>query len=265
MSTDQKIYETEELLLTQEYPTNPDPRMFAFAKFEAVDPQKNAMLMTAATTITVAKQDIIVPVPSHSALCANISHRAFVNLQGLRIPASKVQGKDEWSVTSGTKDYFDLLELMITNVIFAYTAIEAYANQLVPDQFVFKRMRDDKKCEEIFNKDQIERFLSLDIKLKSVLPQVTGAADPSGTKLWEDFRELQRVRDRLIHVKTADLGLRSSPIDSVWSLLTRRLQIDSSLVAHRMIMHFPQKDDRHSPVSKGRNAWVRMFPFNSPA
>ena len=117
--------------------------------------------------------------------------------------------------------FFDCLQSLIAGVVFSYTAVEAFANSTIPDDFLFSIERDDKKCRETYSKDQIERHMSLDKKLDKVLPQVCSLTSPKGTKLWVQYNELKKMRDRLIHLKSADWE--PSPPeraeDYVWTLL----------------------------------------------
>lgn len=100
--------------------------------------------------------------------------------------------------------FFDCLECLISLVIFSYTALEVFANSSIPDNFQFTRERNDNKYSEIYTKNQIERNLSLTIKLDEVLPQIFSVSSPKGRRLWADFVWLRELRDRFIHLKSTD-------------------------------------------------------------
>lgn len=88
-------------------------------------------------------------------------------------------------------------------IIFAYTALEAFANSQIPDDYVYIMNRSDKKCVEQYSKSQIERFISLDTKLGDILPEIMGLASPKGTSTWEKYLSLKKLRDEIIHCKSA--------------------------------------------------------------
>src|SRR5690242_18583597 len=97
-------------------------------------------------------------------LCLNISHRAFT--RGEAIPDDDLFEHDEhgWH-PDDHKHIFDLFECVIENVIFAHTAVEAFANERIPDEYVLSLPRSDKKSTELYNREQIERHLTLDVKI----------------------------------------------------------------------------------------------------
>jgi hypothetical protein len=51
--------------------------------------------------------------------------------------------------------FFDLIQKRMIAVVFAYTALESFANESIPNTFLFRRERADKKCVEEYTKEQI--------------------------------------------------------------------------------------------------------------
>jgi len=261
MHTDKQIHKAEEQILLQDFPANPDPRIFAATKFKAKKAGMPPKMATASSSVQIEKEKATFPIPAHAALCLNLSNQAFLQLN--KIKNDQMFAKTSYGLSSegGLPVLFDFFEYSFVNVVFAFTALEAYANQIIPDEFVFSRERQDKKCKEYFDKQQIERHLSLDTKLAEVLPEILQVEFKKGTKLWNDYSALREARDRIIHVKTSDLGIHAPDVKNIWTILFDRRTIDSSLVAHSVIKHFPIKNDNFSPVAAGRNRWVSFFPF----
>jgi len=192
----------------------------------------------------------------------NLSQAAYKRAQAITLDDIFYEESYGLSAEKRLPILFNLFEQLILNIVFACTALEAFCNQMIPDDFVFRRARRDKRCEESFSKEQIERYISLDTKLAEVLPEVTGQGFDKGTTLWNDYAGLRNIRDRLIHVKSDDLGIQDMTGKSVWADLLERRASDSSLIAHKVIKHFPQKRDiSESPVAAGRNRWIDHFPF----
>jgi hypothetical protein len=152
------------------------------------------------------------PIPSATFL--NLSHRNFFESQRLEADAHKKKSED--GVLPDT-EHLDHFELKMASIVFAYTALEAFANEELPEGYVY--LQEDKKCTKHYNKDQIERFLNLDIKLGDVLPAALGIKTPKGTKLWGSYVELGNIRDRIIHMKTKDSGLPVNTEDTFWNRL----------------------------------------------
>jgi hypothetical protein len=253
----------ETSILVQDVPKNLDPRMYAATFFESSKgaPFDNKMA-SASCKAKINNTEVTFSVPAHAALCLNVSHNAFKQMQ--QIPVERLFQKTSYgnAAEAGLSPLYTWFELMFVNIVFSFTALEAFSNQVTPDTFVFSKLRQDKKCEENYNKKQIERNLSLDVKLTEVLPKLTGTPFTKETKLWSEYSSLRAIRDRIIHVKSADIGIYDADNRSIWDELLDRRNIDSSLVAHKVIKHFPIKNDNHSPVAEGRNRWVSMFPFD---
>ena len=135
--------------------------------------------------------------PSAPALFLSQSHKAHE--QALRIHPflgkwPPVPGKDP-SVTA-----YDYLELIMASVIFSYTALEAFANEEIPDDFTYEMKRTSGVLVPR-DKEWVERNLSLDEKLATVLPQVTGKPTPKGSKVWQGYVGLRKLRHRIVHLK----------------------------------------------------------------
>jgi hypothetical protein len=115
--------------------------------------------------------------------------------------------------------YFDCLEHLAAAVIFSFTAIEAYVNELLPESLKYVRVKPSGKTKEL-DKRAVERYVPLEEKLDQVLPQVLGLSSPRnrGRSLWRDFTWLKQHRDRLIHLKFVDLRKPEAGQDA-WALL----------------------------------------------
>lgn len=139
---------------------------------------------------------------------------------------------------------FDCLEDSIACIVFAYTAIEAFANESIPDEFEYRRENPGGKFTELYGKDQIERNVSLDDKLDKVLPLIFDVPSPKGTKQWEDYVRLTRIRNRLIHLKSKDLRP-SGPDDAseyLWTHILAEHVTSFPQYSAIIISHFLQKE-----------------------
>lgn len=261
MAENSALYAPEKAILIQSFPTGLDPRMYAIRKFVAKEAKAPPVWASASTSANIAEENVSFAIPSPAALFLYAAQRAYFRLHDIDLSKVVKRTKDSLTVEENLRQLYDAFEHLSTNIIFSYSAIEAYANLLIPDGYSFTVNRSDKRCTETYSKDQIERFISLDVKLSQVLPEITGVTFNKGTALWNEFTGLQNLRDRLIHVKSVDVGVRGGNEEAIWSLLLQRRNMDASSTAHRVMKCFPQKNDDFTPVAAGRNAWLHNYPF----
>jgi len=133
-----------------------------------------------------------------------------------RLPLRRIEADAE-------TELYDGQEQLLSSVIFSYTSLEAYANSLIPEGAVYRRIKSDKRCVEEYTRDQIERHLNLDEKFDQILPQLLQRPSPKGTALWEKYVRLQKVRDRFVHLKPADWmkGKEADAASTIWTDLMR--------------------------------------------
>lgn len=152
------------------------------------------------------------------------------------------------------KIYLDSLEHYIASIIFAFTSIEVFSNYSIPDTFEFKKIRDDNKCIEVFNKDRIEKYISLDLKISEILPIIYDVSSFKGTSLWEQYLDLKKIRDKLIHLKTIDTkNTPDNPFNHLWNdLINNGELLNYSKKAKRIIKYF---------LKNKKHRWFERCPF----
>ncbi|QHS15138.1 hypothetical protein [Shewanella sp. Arc9-LZ] len=96
------------------------------------------------------------------------------------------------------------IEKIQTSIVFSYTALEAFANISIPDDFVYISQRNNKGIKEQFERQAIERWLSLKDKLDSVLPQIYDCNTISKQNFWSQFLQLEDYRNKIIHQKAIE-------------------------------------------------------------
>jgi hypothetical protein len=116
-------------------------------------------------------------------------YSALKNLENIRVLEPVVK-----------KDYSNVNLLLLEEFqfcIFSVSALEAFLNQIIPNDFEYK----DKKL--ILSKAQIERNWSIEEKLKKAIPQITNVTIAGDAKKWATLTSLLKLRNDLIHLKTA--------------------------------------------------------------
>ena len=188
-------------------------------------------------------------VPSATALFLNLSQRHYEEAREIAQDfsvAPTLQSLDD-------EDAFAYLENIMASVVFAYTALESFANEEIPSDYIYT-VEKGNRCKEVYNKVQMERFLTLEVKLVKILPAVCGVRSPKGIKAWQDYLELESLRHSIIHMKEADRDSRLESSKSVWGRLIKSPVPYSLPVAKRIIDHF-YKPRRLKPH------WYQNFPF----
>jgi len=110
----------------------------------------------------------------------------------------------EYGIENSNSYVFDLLEELFISVVFAYTAVEATVNNLIPNWFFIIKV--DRKRKVIDDKYYIERYYNLKSKIKDILPLIY-KFDTDFDKLdfWEPFTKLEKFRNELIHYKSEEM------------------------------------------------------------
>lgn len=187
-------------------------------------------------------------IPSATGLFLNLSHRhygeALTIAQGFSVAPTLQTLHDDVS--------FAYLENIMASVVFAYTALESFANEEIPDEFTYTVEKN--KCVEIYDKTQIERFLSLEIKLGDILPIVRSLPSPKGTKTWENYVALETLRHSIIHMKKFDREHVGYSSRSVWSRIIKDPVPYSVAVAKAIIDYFYNSRSL-------KPHWYESFPF----
>jgi hypothetical protein len=188
-------------------------------------------------------------VPRATALFLNLSQRHYEEAREIAQDFSVAPTLK----TLDDEEAFAYLENIMASVVFAYTALESFANEEIPNDYIYTVDKGG-KCQEVYNKVQIEKFLSLAVKLGSILPAVGGVRSPKGIKAWQDYLELESLRHSIIHMKEAERDSRLESSKSVWGRLIKSPVPYYLPVAKRMIDHFykPRKAKPH---------WHENFPF----
>jgi hypothetical protein len=182
------------------------------------------------------KKQITIPIPNATASMLNASARAFDSAKVLRNSAQIDSTlKKEISFSSET-DAIDYIERMMESIVLAYSAIEAFANETVPSDFIYARHRNSDIVLEASNKETIERNTSTDEKLTIILPEIIGCKSPKGGRCWQGYKQLKSSRDRIIHMKTQDRKSSRPEIDTVWKAIV--LAPTPHIIAKEIIEHF---------------------------
>lgn len=206
------------------------------SRYHAIEPFNTGTMMFS-TNERFANKNVEFGLPSAPALFLNIARNA--HCQRAEIDISQVfvahrQGvwPDEHSLL------FDYFEYFASEVIFSFTALEAFANEVIPPDFTYEFKRDEKTDSVTLNKSEIERRVSLDEKLTKIIPKAHDIRSPKGLKPWPNYKELKKVRDRLIHLKSIDRKSSNAQHQTIWGLMLEKHNFVFPDLAVRVIGHY---------------------------
>jgi len=144
------------------------------------------------------------PKPNNVSLCLSIAQknaleakRIYENFIRVKVDSSK---SVEFSDNEIVKLY-NYFEEVQNSLIFIYTAVEAFSNLSIPSDFKVER-KNNKNITEIYDKKSIERWMTTSEKINEILPKIFHVQSPKTQCYWTDFKELESIRNDIIHQKT---------------------------------------------------------------
>lgn len=100
-----------------------------------------------------------------------------------------------------SSSFCDYIEKIQTGIAFSYTAVEAFANISIPDNYHY-RLKNKKGV--IYDKFAIERWVTLKDKLEFILTDVYKTQSIKADSNWNNFLKLESLRNNIIHQKSGD-------------------------------------------------------------
>ena len=203
------------------------------------------------TFVKHEQKEIQIGDPSAPALFLNSAwdaYRRCLAANPFRLGAKPEKGKDP------SRKAYDYLEAIMAAILFSHTAIEAFANEEIPEDFEYPAKRRSGLL-MVLRKASIERGVDLNEKLGNILPAVKNVPSPKGTETWQDYIELKRIRDRVVHMKSADRATSKHHNlypDSIWNELLAPVQPNYPLIAKQMIAVFADPEKTH---------WLKFSPI----
>ena len=166
------------------------------------------------------KRTLILPVPSLTALYISNSEKSWKKYWAIR-KERKIDSSLKKSITfKDDKESFDALELIATSIISAFTAIEAFCNDSIPEDHEYWHNKKSDLILEKSDKKEIERFVSIEKKLNIILPKIFGVDPPKGrSPVWVSYKKLKECRDSLIHAKSHETRSVDSGKTNLWDKL----------------------------------------------
>ncbi len=187
--------------------------------------------------------------PSGTALFLSLARRSFDSIRECN-PRTFFERWLDRLVPKNHSALFDYFERYISHIVFTFTALEAFANLTIPNDFHYPK-KNREGTTTMLGKTDIERQINLDEKLNKVLPLALGVRTPN-QKLRDHYRQIKTMRDRIIHLKTADRMPRGCELESVWGVMLRNYKEPFCDHAHAIMCHY---------VPKSSRTWLDQYPY----
>jgi hypothetical protein len=241
--------ERQERLLAAE-----DGRLYAVDK-------SDTGLAYIATTEWIGSVNVGFGLPSAPGLFLSLAYKAFVSYRDVEIltlfephPAQGVWSDDH-------KPLLDYCEQFAAHVVFAFTALEAFANEVISNNlgdYAYTTVRQAQRGKPgqkvTYRGAELERNVSLSEKLAQVLPKGLNVASPKGLHIWREYKSLKKWRDRIIHLKMADREPSGPEFESIWGDMLRNPREPFCDNAHKLMGHY-------GPKVIGRR-WHQKYPYS---
>ncbi|HBQ0382046.1 TPA: hypothetical protein L7I84_002550 [Klebsiella variicola] len=156
-------------------------------------------------------------------------------------------------------NYFESIQ---TAIVSMYTAIESFANICIPQDYVYEK-NNAKGIKETYTKELIERYIPTSEKIDKILPLILNCDSPKGTKLWQDFKTLESLRNDIIHPKTTKKSTEIKEDSSFLCILLSDDFIKKVSSGFELVSYFCNKDTTHSlfPMGFGKIE-LKPVPIN---
>ncbi|QYF83533.1 hypothetical protein KY492_04475 [Brevibacterium sp. PAMC21349] len=106
------------------------------------------------------------------------------------------------SIINKSTIVYEYIESIQTAIVFGYTALETFSNLSIPNNYEYISERNNKGIIETYDKQSIERWLTLKMKLSNILVNVYKTKNITQLKIWAQFLQFEEFRNEIIHQKS---------------------------------------------------------------
>lgn len=150
---------------------------------------------------------------------------------------------------------FDGIENRMAALVFAVTALESFANEMIEEAYGIQNYRYAPTLKSgisvSYDLDYVER-LSLEEKLGVIVPDALTVVSPKGRTVWNRFKRLKELRNRISHYKGRDRG--NSRDKTLWRELLSDKSSDFALQAYELIQFYYDQIPNSAP------RWFCRYP-----
>ena len=192
-----------------------DPRLNKPVCHQQIQEEKitGSMLLQDLDTVSIGSgKEVTYFCPNNVAVLLSVSSRAldkakevyekFFLAPDAEFRLEKIDEDKKTFLNRVSSAVCDYIERVQTSLVFAYTALETFANLSIPEGYLYQTENKSKGVKETYDKNAIERRLSLKVKVQCILKEIYETEDVDHQKWWGDFSNLEHYRNEIIHQKT---------------------------------------------------------------
>lgn len=144
-------------------------------------------------------QILLIPEPNPIIIYFSNAQSFLQHIQNERVEAVKLLSSKD-TFTAGVTKFYSYFGYVGNFVTALFNSLEAFINLQIPNDFVYERV--NTKNTELYNKEQIQRQISFDEKIKKVLPKATNKSFHRhfGAK-YDVIIKFEIFRNEIVHTK----------------------------------------------------------------
>ncbi len=144
----------------------------------------------------------LIPEPDPIVIYFDTARHFHKTIQSRRDKLFEKLGTPGNNFYSVNGDFYWYFSTVSTYIIFLFLSIEAFINKIIPNDFEYRKVVQNKKT-ELYDKYQIQRSIEFLEKIKSVIPLATSKnfVQEFGHK-YELIKKLKEFRDEIVHTKS---------------------------------------------------------------
>ena len=145
---------------------------------------------------------VLLSVSSKALGKAKELYKKFFRAPDMEFRIEKIEGDKKAFLNQVSSEVCDYIEYVQTSVVFAYTALETFTNLSIPEGYLYQTENKSKGVKETYDKNAIERWLSLKVKVQHILTEIYATEKAEHREWWGHLSNLERYRNDIIHQKT---------------------------------------------------------------
>lgn len=222
---------------------------------------KDNTVIIQSESVNYGDDKLSIHLPNMSALFLNFSNSLFIESRDFFKDSENFDLVDflEYSETKKylipkhDKKLFDNMGNIASSIVFSFTALESLSNEIIPNNYVYTHKKWKRKWISI-SKDNIEKELSLDIKLWEIIPDILKIHNFKSLEIWREYKELKSKRDMIIHLKDNNKFWDKTDY-KIWDILISKDWPNPALISKNIIDFFYIKSNDI------RLEWIKKTPF----
>jgi hypothetical protein len=174
---------------------------------------QGSMLIQSIDKVSLNKRkNITYFIPNNIALLLSISEKSLLaarniyttnfNNNDIELDLEKMKDDKKLMMNKASSLVCDYLENVQSSIVFGYTALEAFVNLSIPEDYKYIAEKNNKGISEQYDKKAIERWLPLKTKVKNILTNIYTTKKIENQKWWGQFTTLETYRNEIIHQKS---------------------------------------------------------------